>query len=259
VTGVLLQKMDWPRLKGRAQLDRGDVVFRCVGIDSTEIFKSTDRAWVDFGRLRTPDDVLHFVDKYGPVGDVPADFFDAGEDETSAISTFDNEKTFREPIDGVLNDAREYERFVSMLINLQRADGGDLSARRRVKKHLDHLGHQLSKTRLSSSEREFVTPELVLTAELDAQISFHLQRARPFVRSKPGRPGRFEYRLVAPSLLSSCYLHAAQQQGSEVEVRFCRECHRIFVPRDPRMKDCEPKCGKRFRKREERSDATRKE
>jgi hypothetical protein len=71
-----------------------------------------------------------------------------------------------------------------------------------------------------------------------------IERARPHLVTTA--PGRFEMRLMAPTLLDFCYLNVASILAS-APLAVCSECGRVFVVGDKRQKFCEPKCAGRSR------------
>lgn len=247
---TVIKPLARPVLIGAARRDKHSIVFRCTGIDSTQI-DSMSRAGLDLARVRTPDEALAFINVYGPLNELP-DGLLMLEDRVRGKTTLKRPIEVRERVDDVLRDAIEFREMLAVALDTRKAAGDD-SAKRRFERFVRALGQDDSSSRVRQS-REMWASQLIALA-----INESIAAARCSVQAIA--PGQFEMQLLSSTLRGYCYISIARSLASREPLAVCEECARIYAREDGRQRFCEPKCAgkarsRRFMEKGSRDDKT---
>lgn len=238
MTGTLFRPLSFPRLIGVARRDGESIVFRCMSIDSQGLDAESSVGF-EFANVRTAEHLLAFVSQHGPLLPLPPGLV-LGEGVARGMTTLRTPIDVRESVDELLAEAAELRALVHASLDARKAEDGDDQAGRRLARFVEtrHLDDWAVGAGLESRS-------LLVTYHCAAAFVDHLRGARAFVQV--AGPGRFEIRLVADSLLGSCYVNVARGLAEKHPIKVCVGCERVFVVVDSRQVFCEPKCAGRQR------------
>jgi hypothetical protein len=266
VTGTLIKPAAPVWFRGPARRDGEWVVFdarRAVVYNPT----NEPRVGVDLARVRTPEDAVAFVERYGPLWSLDTEKISLSKLGGLAISS-DTKITGgpaerRERVADILAEARHLHDFIRDGRDAQRSAAGDLAARERVVREvqarlqqndeslrrsasgdlieLDHVRQANERYRADALQR----PETWLTEHDAWRLSIQIRESvRPHIQGDGA--GRFRVLLVGETLLDFCLLSVVNALARET-LDTCPECVRVFIVDDKRQKFCEPKCANRAR------------
>lgn len=228
-------------------------MFRCTGLDSFDLDgEAGSGIGIELARVRTPDEAVAFIDRFGPLGKLPEGLL-RGEDVVRCQTTLKTPVDVREPLQYVLQAARDLEALVSAALDARRAAKGFPAAVERLTRyakdrHIDDW----------AVARNVETRESSVSRHVAFELTDQMQHVR--LRVETTAPGHFEIRILSDTLLDYCYVATARELAS-ANLATCPECFRPFVVEDGRQQFCEKKCAGRARFRrftDRKNEAARK-
>jgi len=238
IKATLLRPLAFPRLVGVARRDGESIVFRCMNIDSKGLDAESSVGF-EFANVRTAEQLLAFVAKHGPLLPLPPGLV-LSEGTARGFTELKPPINVRESVNELLAEAAELSALLHASLDARRAEAGDDQAGRRLTRFCEtrHLDDWAVGEGLESRA-------LLVSHHCAGAFAEHLRGARAFVQVAGS--GRFEIRLVADSLLGSCYVNVARALAEKLPIAVCKGCERVFVVGDSRQAFCEPRCAGRQR------------
>lgn len=255
--GTLLQPLAYAWFRGPATRERDVIVMdgrRAVPYEPV----LEPRLGVELARVRTPDDAVMFVKRFGLL--------------TQPRGVLKGEPCppdLRQPFADFERAAEDLRRIFRTVLDVRQAAEGNQAALARVRQdfgpaspHADVRietadGTVIRKARDWYPADYFTKNDRTILIEASAWaadgLSNGLVNARPYVfdpaqlfPNPATRPGGLRLGMIGESLLEFCYLTFADALANEPIAR-CDECNRPFVIDDKRQKFCEPACANRAR------------
>jgi len=241
------------------------------------------RIGVELSRLRSAEDALLFVERYGLLSafasakdDKWLDRARAAADELrlerrhlkSELQRTTATGVFRERVDDLLSHAQLLADAIRFVHRARAATTGDHAALSKLEKNKraslangtaplpvgDTLGEFFRRHWLETRQRRItsvfansineVPADVWISRYVASALNDRVEGARPYLRTVGG--GQFELRLLTATLLDFCYVGVAYALA-ERPLGLCPECGRSFLITDKRQRFCEPRCADRAR------------
>jgi hypothetical protein len=187
------------------------------------------RLAIDLSRIRTPQDVVDFVARYGLLQwTMMQPLPPAGSEQSELLEEFhDHARTFNDLLHQHLRlrqvlrgDRRAYEQLRNEMTGYQH-----LAEREFLIAVADWIGWSVSHKGLWGSE-----PYLYADWSMGADMA-----------------GRFQLAIRPKRLVDCCFLNLAQFLAGSEPLRECEQCGAVFEVADGRQRFCTPECGARAR------------
>jgi hypothetical protein len=258
--------------RGRARRSGSKIALDMTHAE-TYLMTPDRRLGIELARVRTPDQAVALVSRYGLLMDSPG---------VDSIRPPFGPKVREEPYELFEAHAEDLRRIIRTVLLVRDAACGDAEALGRLRQQVLTPRGEI-RTTAAWQERHYASfrPEgnerdLVLRVAADSAIHalnmgmflatvFAADPSSRIVTSEGRDPtpsdGEVEILLSGGTLLQACYMSVARSLASQAPpIRTCDECQRIFIVEDTRQRFCEPQCANRarFRRWSEKQPASRK-
>jgi hypothetical protein len=275
--GTLLRPLARNWFRGPATRDRDVIVMdgRRGHAESYEPMLEP-RVGLELARVRTPDDAVRFVTRFGVLGGRSITRPPVLDDPWPA--------EYRQPFTDFERAAEDLRQILRTVQDVRKATEGDQTALARIKQHFgppepdsdlsitSAAGTVIWKARDWHSPEYFTRDDRAILIDASDWAATGLMQglndsdARPYVFEPaqlfPGskiKPGGLRTGILTETLLGFCYLSVAQVIASE-PLATCDECNRAFIVDDKRQRFCEAACANRarFRRFKNKQSSTKK-
>jgi hypothetical protein len=267
--GTLLKALARPWYRGRAKRDGQMIV-----LERPEPYEPRTEARIGFelARIRTPDDAVSFVSKFGLLGTRACSMSGDWPTPDPTASRLPSGLTAREPFTVFERAAEDLHKIVRTVLDVRKGANGDVAVLEQLRRDFGAKNPDATLTmttvegRRTMKARDLLPPEdfapvddrTVLTRASDwaawgLNAGLLSANAWPYVfepaqlfQGAHHQVGHLLVGVLPETLLGFCYLTVAQALANEPIAR-CAECQRVFVVDDGRQIFCLPTCASRAR------------